>query len=74
MGGGCCTYVSAGLAVVPPLGDGVERLLALHAQGHLLLPDGRRRPFPQLHTALREHTGKSPQKKLPQVGGGALRS
>lgn len=57
--GGGRTHVSTGLAVVPPLGDGVERLLALHAQGHLLLPDWRRCPFAQLHTALRAETGWS---------------
>lgn len=49
--------MSTGLAVMPPLGDGVERLLALHAQGHFLLPDWRWCPFTQLHTALRAEAG-----------------
>ncbi len=46
--------MSAGFAVVPSLGDGVERLLTLHTQSHLLLSDGSRRSLSQLHTALRQ--------------------
>lgn len=44
--------MTAGFAVVAPLGEGVERLLALHAQCHFLLADGRRRTLAQLGAAL----------------------
>lgn len=46
--------MSTGFTVMSPLCDGVERLLALHAQRDLLLSDRGRRSLSQLHAALRD--------------------
>ena len=43
------THMPAGLAVVPAFGDGIEGLLAAHAHGDFLFPDGRRCPLPKIH-------------------------
>lgn len=46
--------MATGFTVVPPLGDGVKRLLALHTQCDFLLSDGSGSSLSQLHAALRE--------------------
>lgn len=43
------THMPAGLAVVPAFGDGIEGLLAAHAHGDFLFPDGCRCPLPKIH-------------------------
>lgn len=55
--------MSTGFTVMSPLGDGVEWLLAFHAQRDLLLSDWGRGSFSQLHTALRD-TERSRESKL----------
>lgn len=42
-------HMPAGLAVVPAFGDGIEGLLAAHAHGDFLFPDGCRCPLPKIH-------------------------
>lgn len=43
------THMPTGLAVVPAFGDGIEGLLAAHAHGDFLFPDGCRCPLPKIH-------------------------
>lgn len=50
--------------MVPSLGDGVERLLTLHTQSHLLLSDGSRSSLSQLHTALRQRDEDEDEEEL----------
>lgn len=42
------THVATGSAVMPPPGEGVERLLAGHAVAHLIVPDPTRRTLAKL--------------------------
>lgn len=61
------TYVSAGFAVMSSFGDGVERLLTLHAQRDLFLPDRSGRSLSELCAILTVRKKKileSPQKHL----------
>lgn len=69
--------MSAGFAVVASLGDGVERLLTLHAQSYFLLSDRGWSSFSQLHATLKQkHRELRPGLRRPQdhrgTAGGVL--